>query len=148
MGFNIEQDIIIGFSKSKKDEIKISHMQNALYNPISFKCNPNQKFSEENFYYNCILAGYRSAFYAENLNDEPFDALIGGNIPLSSNFGSSSALIIAFCLATIKINKFDEVKIKFYNFFKHFIKIKDFKFYNIKKKCDFKNKRIQNFLKK
>jgi N-acetylgalactosamine kinase len=110
----IEKNVIIFFSKRKDNLLKIQN-HDIRFESREFELSKSTIPFPNGDWGNYIKAGILGLDLPEIQNFTGFNALLYGNIPIAGGLSSSSALVVASCLAFLKTNKIVIDKIELAN---------------------------------
>jgi galactokinase len=107
----LDQDFIMAYSPSDKDEIVLNNVDKDMYAGERLSTDPYQKFKEEAHWINYFLCGYKAVL---SLEDSPLRSkvskpqgmkiLIDSVVPPAAGLSSSSAFCVCAAVTTLHAN--------------------------------------------
>lgn len=108
----LDQDFIMAYSPSDKDEIVLNNVDKDMYAGERLSTDPYQKFKEEAHWINYFLCGYKAVL---SLEDSPLRSkvskpqgmkiLIDSVVPPAAGLSSSSAFCVCAAVTTLHANE-------------------------------------------
>ena len=110
--FALEQDFLIAYAKSPKDELRINNIDMALFPEEILETDPYQKMREETSWINYFLAGYKAVMTSKEseaaikAGQKPtgMKIFIDSVVPMEAGVSSSAAFVVSSATLALHAN--------------------------------------------